>query len=222
LDDAGEHEGPSAAAKARIIPSGRQARSGRAGHGAESRHRPNRALGGGRATACGLNDDGLVVGSCQRADGERVGLHLRGSQATLIAWDGAQQVRAMAINATGQVCGAYLPVGGQRPRAFVWQGGIAQDLGALGGDGAAAQALALNAAGVVVGISGQADLARPGAYVPRAFVWQSGVMTDLNQRLAAGSTDWVLRSAVGINARGQIIGQGRRGGVNRAYFALPV
>jgi probable HAF family extracellular repeat protein len=171
LDDAGEHEGPSAAAKARIIPSGRQARSGRAGHGAESRHRPNRALGGGRATACGLNDDGLVVGSCQRADGERVGLHLRGSQATLIAWDGAQQVRAMAINATGQVCGAYLPVGGQRPRAFVWQG---------------------------------------------------GVMTDLNQRLAAGSTDWVLRSAVGINARGQIIGQGRRGGVDRAYFALPV
>ncbi len=172
--------------------------------------------------ARGLNDAGEVVGSCQRADGTLAGLRLRGGEATLIEWAGAREVQATAINASGQVCGAYLPVGRERPRAFVWQDGIAQDLGALGGDGAASQALAINAAGVVVGTSGRAREGRPGAYLPRAFVWQGGVMHDLNERLVAGAADWVLRSAVGINAHGQIVGQGRRGGADRAYLALPV
>ena len=78
--------------------------------------------------------------------------------------------------------------------AFLWDRGVMQDLGTLGGAFTFSVAGSINNRGQVVGMnfmsSGQS----------RAFVWQDGVMTALDD--SDGSS-----SALGINARGDIAGQ---------------
>ena len=78
--------------------------------------------------------------------------------------------------------------------AFLWEDGVMQDLGTLGGAFTFSVAGSINNRGQVVGAnfmsSGQS----------RAFVWQDGVMTALDD--SDGSS-----SALGINARGDIAGQ---------------
>lgn len=99
--------------------------------------------------------------------------------------------------------------------AFLWtkEGGI-QDLGALPGD-VRSEALGINEKGQVVGLSIDAD------HNTRAFLWQDGVMTDLNTLLPAGSP--VLLYANDINNRGQITGEAFDPATNRApaYLASP-
>jgi probable HAF family extracellular repeat protein len=53
-----------------------------------------------------------------------------------------------------------------------------------------------------------------------AFVWQSGVMTDLNT-LIPGDSGWVLQEATGINDNGQIVGVGVVQGRTRAFRLDP-
>jgi uncharacterized membrane protein len=48
-----------------------------------------------------------------------------------------------------------------------------------------------------------------------AFVWQNGVMTDLNALIPSGS-GMVLYQAQGINRAGQIVGEGGLSGVRTA------
>ncbi len=87
------------------------------------------------------------------------------------------------------------------------------DLGSLGRT--FAEAKDVNDAGQIVGfvtnISGLSD---------RAFLWENGVMTDLNDLLPANS-GWVLRSAEGINEQGWITGFGTFNGATRAFVLVP-
>jgi probable HAF family extracellular repeat protein len=90
------------------------------------------------------------------------------------------------------------------------------DLGALPGD-ADSLAFGVNDRGQVVGTSIGATL--------RAFLWQNGVMTDLNT-LIKGSTSLDLIFANGINSRGEIAGQAfdpslGPNGEFRAFLAIP-
>src|SRR5262249_22137212 len=80
--------------------------------------------------------------------------------------------------------------------AFLWtqQGGTI-DLGTLSGD-VLSEALGINDQGQVVGASIGAD----GNF--RAFLWQNGVMTDLNSLVPTGSP--TLLYANDINSSGQI------------------
>ena len=55
----------------------------------------------------------------------------------------------------------------------------------------------------------------------RAFLWQGGVMTDLNTWLPTNS-GWVLTEARAINALGQIVGAGTNNGQTRAFLLSPV
>jgi probable HAF family extracellular repeat protein len=56
---------------------------------------------------------------------------------------------------------------------------------------------------------------------PRAFLWQNGVMTDLNT-LVTGASPLYLFTACSINARGEIIGIGVAGdGGFHSYLATP-
>jgi hypothetical protein len=51
----------------------------------------------------------------------------------------------------------------------------------------------------------------------RAFLWKDGVMVDLNDLIPKDSP-WVLQSAAGVNASGQIAGQGLINGEVHAFL----
>jgi probable HAF family extracellular repeat protein len=80
------------------------------------------------------------------------------------------------------------------------------DLGALGGDASAA--LDLNDAGQVVGAS-----------FGHAFLWEDGVMHDLNDAVV-DLDGWVLETATAINASGVIVGHGVHAPYGRRAFVL--
>lgn len=180
----------------------------------------------GAATA--LNDRGQAVGIsgiCDRAVGRYTAAHA-------VLWDGGQVQEIgnlggvawntpMAINERGDVVGfsniSAAAGAAFQPHAFYWNrdGGI-RDLGTLPGD-TYSQALGLNRRGQVVGQSCDADFA-----VCRAFLWQDGVMIDLNARLAGRYED-LLIAAQDINDFGQITGQALADdGSTAAFRALPV
>ncbi len=89
---------------------------------------------------------------------------------------------AVCANNRGQVIGGSSladnpgacseEIGGPGCQAFLWEHGVMQDLGTLGGDNSTA--VWINDAGEIVG---GADL--PGSEVEHAFLWRKGVMTDL-------------------------------------------
>ena len=55
------------------------------------------------------------------------------------------------------------------------------------------------------------------AVIPAAFLWESGVMTDLNDHLPEGS-GWEVSQADDINDVGQIVGWGIFAGQVRAFL----
>ena len=89
-----------------------------------------------------------------------------------------------------------------------------QDLGTLSGD-VASNSISINDAGSVVGLSLDAK------FNPRAFVWEQGVMTDLNT-LIAGHSSLYLLTGCSINSRGEITGLGMTStGQIHTYLATP-
>ncbi|HLJ97577.1 MAG TPA: hypothetical protein VKU02_30735, partial [Gemmataceae bacterium] len=90
--------------------------------------------------------------------------------------------------------------------AFLYSGGVMNDLGTLGGWGS--YAYGINNQGQVVGT------AQTAAGSWHAFLYSGGVMTDLNSQLPANSGWTALTRANSINDAGQIIGSG----INSAGF----
>jgi probable HAF family extracellular repeat protein len=147
-------------------------------------------LGPGRVN--GINNLGLAVGS----------VFAFPSRSHAAAWDTAGRVRrllpesslfssASAVNDRGQIAGIWAVDG--KTRAVLWEPtGEMLDLGTLGGT--SAQAIGINQAGDVVGISETAT----GEY--RAFLWRRSVgMIDIMPH-ATGSGAW------GVNDVGQVAG----------------
>jgi len=129
----------------------------------------------------------------------------------------------MDINAQGDVVGFSNPPGAGDPEgefishAFRWLHGApeARDLGVLDGD-ALSEAFAINSHGQVVGVS------FGGASGVRAFIWQNGGLTNLNDLVDIAPD--VLVSAQDINDAGQITGRVRDGvtGEVLAFVATPI
>jgi probable HAF family extracellular repeat protein len=165
------------------------------------------------AVAYAINDFGQVVGSsgtCApynpllqlsmvpvhpllwEADGTRRYLGTLGGSGTVFG------NLAININNKGHVVGTSALTGDVTGHAFLWTstGGI-RDLQTLPGDEISG-AVAINDSDQITGISISAD------GVPRAFVWQNGVMTDLNDLARPASLH--LLSGTAINADGQIAG----------------
>jgi probable HAF family extracellular repeat protein len=129
----------------------------------------------------------------------------------------------MAINEQGDVVGFSNPAGPGDPEgefiahAFFWSkgGAVAEDLDVLDGD-AFSQAMAINAHGQVVGVS------FGGANGPRAFLWEDGVLKNLNDLVDIAPD--VLLSAQDINDAGQITGRVRdhATGETLAFVTTPI
>jgi len=122
---------------------------------------------------------------------------------------------AYSVNNRGEVVGSSDLPGDTTFHAFLWtrKTGM-QDLGTLSGD-VASNSISINDAGSVVGVSLDAK------FNPRAFVWEKGVMTDLNTRIA-GHSSLYLMTGCSINSRGEITGLGMTStGEIHTYLATP-
>jgi probable HAF family extracellular repeat protein len=170
------------------------------------------------SAATAINDAGQVVGisgTCDVAIGAYSAIHA-------LLWENGQPIdlgnlgghgwnTPVAINDRGVVVG-FVNQGGDLtsgsltflPEAFVWtkEGGMV-GLGTLAGD-AISEATDVNLAGQVVGVSySDANFDNP-----RAFVYQDGTMTPLNQLLSkSDQPSFFISSTGGINDLGEIAAQ---------------
>ena len=122
---------------------------------------------------------------------------------------------ALDINNQGRVVGNSDLSGDTTFHAFLWtrRTGM-QDMGTLSGD-VASLSISINDAGLIVGASLDAS------FNPRAFLWEKGVMTDLNT-LIAGNSPLYLLTGCSINSRGEITGLGlTSSGETHTYLATP-
>jgi probable HAF family extracellular repeat protein len=165
--------------------------------------------GDSTSAATAINDLGQVVGisgACGIAVGSVSAAHSvlwqSGVPTEIQNFGGHTWNTPTAINNLGTVVGFSLPSGQDGTRnfeAFLWtQAGGLQRLGKLPGD-IRAEALGVNEKNQVVGLS------RGGPFLFRAFIWQNGVMSDLNSMTVAGSQ--FLLFANDINDRGEITGE---------------
>ena len=115
---------------------------------------------------------------------------------------------ANGINDAGAIVGGTQVAGGGQVYPFVLTDGQWDVITEMQG-----AADAVNASGQVVGTS----------FTPAgesAFIYEDGVLTDLNQLLPAGS-GWQLAAAIDINDAGQIVGQGMHDGEGRGFLLTP-
>jgi probable HAF family extracellular repeat protein len=166
-------------------------------------------LGFGRAT--GIDDLGRIVG--QSGNGRALlwdqdGRHELGSLAGPIGFSIAR-----AVGPSGPV-GASTTGGPLSFHAVLWGSSGISNLGTLGGGNASAQAISRD---LIVGSSVTASQAN------HAFLYDlngPGYPVDLNDLIPADS-GWVLTSANGVNAAGQIVGYA--GSFHqRAFLLTPV
>ena len=177
-------------------------------------------LGGVTSEARRINRYDQVVGTAQNASGQdRAFLWSPGAmdgvptnpQMKDLGDLGGGWSRAYGMNDQGGVVGssAY----GTQIRAFAWDtsGGM-RDLGTLGGNSSVAYGT--NNLGQIVGSANASN------GQDHAFIWNSGVMRDLNYYIPETS-GWTLTAATGINDSGQICGYGTGPGGYHPFLLTP-
>jgi probable HAF family extracellular repeat protein len=172
--------------------------------------------------AVAINNSQQVVGisgPCADADGNGAAhavLWQDGTPTDLKNFGGTVLNTADAINDRGQVVGFSALTGNTTLHAFLWTASTGiQDLGTLPGD-TLSEALGINNRGQIVGGSCDAS------FNCRAFIWEKGVMRDLNT-LIPHLSPLYLNFAGDINEQGDIGGLAfdQRTGIAPAFMAIP-
>jgi probable HAF family extracellular repeat protein len=194
--------------------------------------RPLPTLGGGNGFAAGTNDVGRTVGWAENTvhDPTCTGRH-QVLQFRAVIWgpgpDAIEELpplagdtvsAATAINDRGIVVGISgvcdQAVGRLSARhAVMWQGGVATDLGDLGGV-AWNTPMAMNQRGDAVGFANLADTVPPTRFNQQAVLWRQGEPI-VNLRTLDGDT---RSQALGINDKRQVVGLSCRPGACRAFI----
>ena len=164
--------------------------------------------GGDWSVANAVNQYGVAAGTAMTATGSFRAF----SGGTVLGTLGGQNSYGTAIGGAGAVVGSAQTGSGEM-RAVRWDGGAATNLGTLGGTNSFGYGV--NGSGQIVGVS---DLT--GSAGTAGFLWEDGVMFDLNGLLAPGEV-WEVLAAYGLNERGQIVGTGRLNGVEQAVLLTP-
>ena len=169
--------------------------------------------GDSASAATAINDLGQVVGisgRCDRAFGRFSAIHSvlwkDGVPTNIGDLGGVAWNTPVAINRRGDIVGfsntSPADGGSFRAQAFLKLAGQPiQNLGTISPDETLSQALGINESRQVVGIS-----CTPGFASCRAFIWEDGVMRDLNGLVAPGYSDQLI-TANDINDLGQITGR---------------
>jgi probable HAF family extracellular repeat protein len=162
--------------------------------------------GDSTGAAIAINDRGQVAGAsgiCQSpslANAVHAVLWDGGSVIDLGSLGGTTHNAATAISSHGHVVGFSNLPGDVNSHAFLWtQDRGMKDLGTLTGDVFSA-AFGINNKDQVVGLSCDAN------GNCRAFLWQNGVLTDLNTLIPPGSPLFLFYAG-DINSRGEIVGE---------------
>jgi len=172
--------------------------------------------------AVAINDIGQIVGcsgtcgSVSPAQCVHATLWQNGSVKDLGSFGGVMNNLAEAINNRGQIAGLSDLAGDVNAHAFLWteENGL-QDLGTLPGD-VFSLSSGMNSKGQIVGQSCDAN------GNCSAFLWESGVMTDLNKLIPSDSSLSLIFGA-DINDSGEIVGMAfdLSTGHTPAFLAIP-
>lgn len=162
-----------------------------------------------------INNLGQVVGSTE-GRGELSFFWSESTGTITFVPPGSYYSTARSINDLGQVAGGYF--GDNRSNAYLWtlDTGVL-DLGTLRDGDDLSYANDINNSGQIVGYSGIDAL---GVDSGAAFIWENGVMSDLNSLVVNGS-GWKLTTAEAINEKGQIVGYGQFNGESHAFVLTP-
>lgn len=196
-------------------------------------------LNGGSSSATDINNLGQIVGE---VDGHAF-LYSNGQTTDL---GGCGQLRCVPLSINDH--GAFVILSENANgvgKGFLYEQGTLTDLGSLGGSATVPRSI--NNDGIIVGqstleelspfvlnapaASGASDVEVPfhptelqlieGTPIWHAFIRENGSLIDLNTLIPADS-GWTLYDADGINAHGQIVGNGTINGVSHAFLLIPV
>jgi probable HAF family extracellular repeat protein len=167
-------------------------------------------------TAFAINDNGEAVGASSNCTTPLHAVRWRkdGSVQDLGNFGGTMLNLAQGINNRGEVVGVSDLAGDTAFHAFLWSEAEGmRDLGTFVGL-PSSWAFGINDARQVVGMS--CDVNGDCG----AFLWQHGVMTDLNT-LLPNNSPWNLIVGTSINSRGEIVGVGDEGKGTHAVLVTP-
>lgn len=171
------------------------------------------SLGGRSSQAAAINTEGDIAGQAFLADNMtvRACLWLNGNAHDLGTLAGTATARSagMDLNSNGQVVGWSDAASGPSHACLFQVNASGQvtsrtDLGALAGS--ASIAFGINDAGTIVGASDY-----------RGFVWEAGVLDDLNDLILPGQ-GWTITRATAINSQGDIAADAMLDGFTHAVL----